>query len=1081
MKNPAHIRQYRRLKHLRRVNRLLWTLGFVLAGVFLAYLFSGWMLGPRIRKHLEKQTGAAVFLESAHWIGPASIRLENLLIASDSKRPSETSIVQVHQADCSFSLLDLLRLRLEVRSVAVQEAVVQAQYDRGSGCWNFASLAFFGEPKEPSRVPVFFLNRATVRVEVAEDGRVQRLTNVGLQGRIVSEDRGRRYRFSLEAAPAGDFAGSRIDGVWKREKGRGRIWLDGRIQMPLIYIYGNAWNLDQIRLDCEYQKDRLEIDRFSCRMGEGTAELRGVLEGPAGEKNLDVWIRLDQMRLAGNSSPDAIVYSEPVLDMLDPGLQRFLRRFEPEGIADAQMQIQGQLSDLAKSRITGEILCRDIAIVDQKFPYRLEKMTGRIELSGKNLILHDLQARHGASSFVIGGEIENMGRNARIGLRVSSGKVELTEDIKQALPPRLQQTWFEFAPTGTCAIDYTFLRRPDGSRHQQLRADLLDVGCLYDRYPYPLSHLTGSILFDPNFIELDKIASRPGEGQEITVEGTIRRIRTPSPLCDLTIRTHGLPLDRTLRNTLRKPQRQMLEEFDAVGRLDLDMRVKGVYEESKAVPYQASFVLQADLLVWKRFPLPLQQVELRGSFAPGMLTIESLSAVAGQGQIRGSGQIHQSGSDPTRPGGAASFSAEDLVLDADFWKAMQTAGVYPEVFSKVRAEGMVDLDGQLLVNDPQTANTEKRLTIHFKKGSLVSAKGDWKSGPASGIIHLRDAQVALQDCAVLQVPVNDSFFALAAPAAEDLAALHPSAVLDLRIHQAQWDMASPVPSYEGDGQIEVRQGCLPSLAVDHLEGFVEGRLSRRGGQPAAEGRGRFEVRSFQVLGRSITDLAGPWNADPNSGLICPAITALCYEGTVRARAVFESARPQVPFKAEMEFETIHLEPFLKAGRTEESEPTTEADRHFAEGRLRGSIGLSGNLRQLDRVEGRVDLDARDLKIGRESLVGKALSMMRLRQADEYLFNEMLVEAYLDGLVVRGERIMFAGKNDVYQGRGTLNLKDHTIRMELSAFGRRRDQQATVLTALAENLGAALAKVEITGTLEQPVMKPVPLPIIPRPF
>lgn len=1079
MKSQSHTHPIKPPK--RRLGRLLWMLGFAAAVIGLAYLFSGWMLGPRIRQHLERQTGAAVYLESAHWIGPASIRLENLVIASDPQRLSETSIVQVRRVDCSFSPAQLLRLRLGVRSVTVEDAVIQTQYDHDLGQWNFSSLPFMNEPREPSRVPVVLLRNSMLRVQTLQNGRIQTLAQVGLGGRILSEEKGRRYRFSLKAEPRGSFYGSRFDGIWNREKGRGRVTLYGQIRMPLIYVYGNAWNLEQIRLDCSYQKDSLTLDRFSCRMGEGTVDVRGLLSGPPTHKTLDIHVQMENLYLAQTSRPDAIVCSEEILNMLDPGLQRFLRRFGPEGRADATVQIQGRLSDLSQSRITGSIVCRDIAVEDQKFPYRLENMTGPIELAGKNLTLAGLRARHGPSFFVIGGGVENIGPDARIQIHLTSDEFHLSEDVKQALPEPLQLKWFEFAPAGICAVQYDFERRADGTKYKQVKADLLGAQCLYDRYPYPLTNLTGTIIFNPDSVELRNVISRPGGEQEIRIEGTVGRIRTPAPDCDLRIRTRRLALNRTLLGLFQGTPRQILEDFDAQGQLDLDLSVQGVYEEHKALPCRAVFTVQADSLTWKRFPLTLHQVLLNGSLDPGILKIDSLSAAAGQGQVRGSGQIHRAGSNPSQPGGAVSFSAEDLALDADFWRAMQAARVHPNLFSRIRAEGVADLNGQFLVNDPQTSSTEKRLTIQFKEGALVSASEDWKSGPASGIIHLRDAQVALQDFTVTQMPVNDAFFHLAAPATEDLAVLHPSAVLDVRIHQAQWEMASPSPSYEVQGQIEIRQGSLPAMAVDQLEGLVQGRLTRRPQEPSAQGSGQFLARSFQVLDRTITDLAGPWSTDPNSGLTCPAVTAQCYEGAIRARAVFQSHQPQVPFRAEMEFENIHLEPFLKAGQTEGAEPTKEADQHFAEGRLRGSIGLSGRLRHLDRTEGRVYLEAHDLKIGRESLFGKALSVMQLRQPEEYVFNEMFVEAYLSGRRLSGERILFAGKNDVYQGQGTLDLADRTIQMELTAFGRRKGQEPTLLTALAENLGAALAKVQITGTLDQPVVTKVGLPILPRPF
>ncbi len=1077
MRSQSHIRQFEQLKRRQRLGRLLWLGGFVLLALALAHWLSGWMLRPLIQRHLARQTGASVWIDSAYWVGPATVRLEEVVIAADPNRLADSALVRIRRADCSLSPAALLRMRLEVRSVSVEEAVVQVLYDHDRGRWNFSSLPFMDEPRQPSKVPVVYLDDALLRVQTRQGDRVQTLTSIGLQGQILSEERGCRYRFSLEATPRVAFYGSRIDGIWTREKGRGQVTLVGQVKMPLTYIYGNAWNLDDIRLDCRYQKDRLALDRLSCSIGQGRVNLWGDLLGPPGNRKLDLQAELENLSLSRTSRPDTVVYSREVLSMLDPGLQRFLRRFQPEGPADVRVQIRGRLSDLADSQINGQILCRDIAILDQKFPYPLEHMTGIIELTGRNLVLDNLRARHQDSEFVITGGVDNLGRQARVRTRVACSNLELTDTLRQALPPRLQQAWFEFAPSGRCAVDYEYQRKADRPGRQQLTVDLLETSGLWDRYPYPLRRLTGTILFDPNNLTLQNVVSRPDDRQRILIDGTIRGLRRPAPTCDLRIRTQRLALDQTFRNTFRKAQRQMLSEFAVDGQMNLDLNVRGTVHPGGPIPYRAHAEVQADSLQWSRFPLPLRDVTMTLSFSPERMDIESLSAACGQGRFQFKGRIQGAGADPARPGGTVSFSADELPLDEPFWKAMEAAQIYPALFSQIRAEGLVDADGQIAVNDPQSSQAGTRMMIHFKEGRLVGPQSGWTSGPAAGTIRIEDGRIELIDWSLRQTPVNPALFQIPAIGGGMLSGLDLSAMLDVTLPRAVWRREVQPAVFEASGRVDIRRGASARLSLDRLEGFWEGQIARRLGRPAFEGSGRFGAPEFQILGRTVTDLAGEWTADPNTRtLVASNITASCCQGPILGHVEIRTNQPGLPYRAEAAFEAVRLDQLLTSAQADQ-----EAVSPPAEGHLRGAIDVSGCLDQWQQTQGRVHLEAEQMKIGRESLFGKALMVMQLRRPAEYIFTEMLIDALLEQGVLRSDRILLAGDNEVYQGNGTLKLADRSLRMELTAFGRRKGQEPTLLTALAENLGAALGRVEVTGTLDEPTVRQVPLPIFQRPF
>ncbi len=1075
------VKTYIRWLHPRRVSRLAeriaWIGGLGIGFLFLFYLTSDRILTPKLKQMLESGTGMTVCLEHVRWQSPFTLRLTGLILAEDAAHPREALLFWADQADCVLSWKRLLRLDVQPELIRIKRAAAELRYDADSRQWNLNRLKPAGKRKRPVRIPGIIIQTGRLAVQRIENGRRQTLASVDFQGQM-KQDAG-EYRVLLEALPTGLFAGSRLEGIWQPEGSQGRFEGSGQIRMPLIYIWGNAWNLNNIRFACRYDREQFRMEQFSCGLGDGRILLRGQISRQAGRRNLSLETELENLYLSAASHPDRIVYSEPILRMMAGGLERFLRRYQPEGTADAFVRITGPLSDLAQSRLEGKIVCRDIAILDRQFPYRLEHIRGDIELTGRNLHLKDLQAQNGFSQFTIRGQITNFGPDAEIQVQVASEKVFLTEEIKQALPESLQRKWFEFAPAGTCGFDYQFTRYPNAERFYKSVIRLDGLSCLYDRFPYPLNNLTGTAVVEPDSLTLQDIAARSDRGEEIRIDGTVRNLRTASPFCDLSIRARNLPLDAAFRRVFPARTRRILSEFDTDGVVDLQIRVQGIYEEDKPLPYRASFAGRAGRLRWKPFPLDFQSVSVQGTAENGSAEWQAAALFPDGGSGRLKGCFWGSGREPNQPGLQIAFAADGVALSAAVWKAMEQTGLYRELLSEVQAEGISQADGRFSFNAPEpndrTAACEHSfLTLRLKEGVLCRPDGRWRSGSASGTLIFENGRLTLDDWRISAVPIHEVLSAPRWQALKTLTDLKPFGLADVHIDSLQWNPHLSPPLRQIAGRVQFHQSGITGLAASGAHGFLEGVLNWPPQARLPQGGGRFRFDSADVLGRSLFELEGLWAADPNSGFLqIQEVRGRCgQEGRFAGGLRLNLLDSRLPFETEAVFEEVPLSWLLKA---------PSENRQETSGWIRGAAGIRGKVGALEESEGRITLEADQMKIGRESLLGKALMVMQLRQAEEYLFNQLFAEAVLKGRTVLCERILLAGRNDVYQGQGRLNLADGTVQMALTAFGRRRSQEPGLLTGLAENLGAALARVEISGTLAHPVITQIPLPLLPRPF
>jgi hypothetical protein len=102
----------------------------------------------------------------------------------------------------------------------------------------------------------------------------------------------------------------------------------------------------------------------------------------------------------------------------------------------------------------------------------------------------------------------------------------------------------------------------------------------------------------------------------------------------------------------------------------------------------------------------------------------------------------------------------------------------------------------------------------------------------------------------------------------------------------------------------------------------------------------------------------------------------------------------------------------------------------------------------------------------------------LNEPTDYTFDRMLIESYLRRDTLTIQKLDMSGKNAAFAGSGTVDTSSGQINLTLTARGRRvATARPGVLESLAEGLGGAVVRMEVTGKTDNPSIATKTLPLI----
>jgi len=486
------------------------------AGWFLKVLILGvclWLVFIMLERALQRialvqiaeLTNTKIEVYSIDFGLDGSVIIEGLAVRPNQEHRYDDAILKAERVYARFGIGSLLLLRPRLREISVNDFVFDAQYDLDTGRWNVAALKIKAAKGDSGRIPVIRLERGTLRYSKVSGGRVEVAAAMPVDARFgPDEETEAGYSFDIITAERGGSGKSVLSGLWRP----GRVTISGGVSSADIASLERVWTIDDLAAELDYDTN----DAFSLKLR--------IKDLVSTHTDIDGTFALGGGAFSGGIGPVV-------------AFQKFFSRYQPTGTVDIELEASGNLQQLGESTLVGEAYCKDVSICYYRFPYAVERLSGRIDLTENSAVLNNLSGEHGDVRLFFNGWSRDFGPSWKYQIQITSDNMTLDSDLYEALSTKQKKFWSVFSPSGLAAIDYR-RDRSGAEKKWSLAVELLDVEAAYDRFPYPLKNLAGNLFFDSNSVTISEVVSKVSE-RKIAIDGKVTGRRTGRPIYDISI------------------------------------------------------------------------------------------------------------------------------------------------------------------------------------------------------------------------------------------------------------------------------------------------------------------------------------------------------------------------------------------------------------------------------------------------------------------------------------------------------------------------------------------------------------------
>jgi hypothetical protein len=409
---------------------------------------------------------------------------------------------------------------------------------------------------------------------------------------------------------------------------------------------------------CQIEADHqwLRVKQLTGRWGNAEVSFACNRNGWANDAPLGMALRVN-----------GVMLDATILPLLPERFARLWQRFEPTGPVDAHVELA---FDGVEWRPNATADCRGISLTDlEKFPYRVEQATGRLEYTAANRgeadrLVINLEGRGGDRPVTIHADLRHLttpgpdDRPSRTGVAVlpndhhivsqphvaayrggepaaptgptrphPTGTFEITGTDIPVNDPALLKVLLEKTPQGGKLVEslraqgvVDFRWRAEWRSRLQPRADtaldltLKECSILFERFEYPLQGVHGRVTERNRHWTVDNVEARGTSSSTVVV---CRGEATPVPaghMISLVFDATNAPLDANLRQALPQGARQAWDELRPQGIVDFVLK-----------PRDRSVSIEP-----RQFPYRLDEVGGVARYSDGRVDIENFSARHGR-------------------------------------------------------------------------------------------------------------------------------------------------------------------------------------------------------------------------------------------------------------------------------------------------------------------------------------------------------------------------------------------------------------------------------------------------------------------
>jgi hypothetical protein len=1042
---------------------------------------------PRIAAaQISRLTNTRVQMGPFDFHHDASVSIDGLVLRPERTSASEDdAILRAGNIHAYFSLRSLLALAPRLTEIHIDDFILNAQFDMDTGRWNVGDLRIRKPPGKRGRLlPTVILEQGTLRYSKASGGKSEVVMSVPVEADFgwVEEPR-RGYRFGIKTARlSSGYGQSHLDGFWQP----GRLTLAGGLSSTDIPSLERAWAADVIAAELTYDSN----DNYT----------------------LDLHIK----NAYNKQSPEADAFRS-LMPMASgqSGLlaapQWFFTRYRPSGIVgQIELKARGNLKRLAQSEVIGTLTCTDVSVCDRKFPYAIDHLAGELSFTQSSVVLNQLTGKHGDVDLMIDGWTKGSGQNRQYQYRVTSDNMILDTGLYAALGPGHKRMWDAFKPRGVVGVDYRLGRTATMQKHEYASVTLQHVAATYEKFPYPLEELTGELYFDDESIIARDLVSQAG-GRSIKVDGKITHRDAGNPIYYISVDGNDIPLDAVLGKALPEHYRKLYEQFDASGTAAVRAKVftTGDANDAGSISFVADVSARMASLKSQKLPVVLSDAVAELSFTPESITVKKLTGRYGDSPVSLSGGGLLSGG--SLPQVQLKAQAENVPLNGEMINLLPES--VREHVAAFDPQGKVNLaidvrrranreSPEYTIGVECLGNSVKHQQFAYPlrdiRGNLTIGSGKVvldgiEAVPGAGFAGGLPPTIRLDGHLDLTGSGADpGSFTIAAhniPLMQQLGDALPGELGRTyrdASPQGSFDLDLDIPTISKAAADDKRldfKGKISLNAHDlHIAGpaaelrgdvNVEGTYGTRAG--LCDARIDLDAKRLTIRGKSITDLRGAIVFDPNARTwSAPGFVGDCCEGRVVGDLeLYVEDESAWRYALRAAFYHVSLQQFLAAGKT-----AGVAESDYGSGIMDASLSLGARVGDDSSRLGSCRVDVVDMRVGRVSPLANFLSVLQLNEPTDYTFDRMLIESYLKRDTLMIQKLDMSGKNVAFVGSGTMNTSSNQVNLTLTARGRRvATAKPGVLESLAEGLGGAVVRMEVTGKADNPSVTTKTLPLI----
>lgn len=754
-------------------------------------------------------------------------------------------------------------------------------------------------------------------------------------------------------------------------------------------------------------------------------------------------------------------------------------------------------------------------------PFPLRNIVGKIYANNQRLLIQNLQAHNGESSFAVGGYYrfenslsDNNALQDQSYFSFQARKLPVDDRLRSRLTGGLARTYDTMRPSGNIDLEVT-LSHPPGTgkwRIQDLVVSAVDGEVIPVHFPYRVDHIKGRLTQkDSDLLELH--FNGMAGNQSVSAVGSIRH-PGPASKMDILVKVENAAVDAAVRSASPSAVRTVLDQMDLQGNADVSLRLTREPLLNQPIDLVFLATMENGSLQYREFPYRVSDLKGRVHYSSktGVTRFEQVSGEHGNASLSANGSYARFDNDGKL---RLSVIAKNASCDSNLRLALPAS--LQEVWGDLAPTGKIDLRTDIVwqrgkpleisipsatlragsinlkefpypidnlyanwnyVVDPQTQNSEVRLTgisgrhdetrIRIEKAIAdVTPRGDWR--------------VLLENMNIDDLS-PDRAFQKALP--EEMASALNTLNIQRPISASGWI------EFRGSEQpgtaITAAWGMDSILAENTITAGVD--ITKVYGKVHSDGnwdgthlnlRGNLDLDSAVILDYHLTEIRGPFEIhdqkltvgsnqirrDQFQSVSLPQINA---KQPITAKAI----RGVLTCMGDIELATIptyNMQIELNRGLLEEYAARYMPGESQLRGVMNGWIQLWGRGGNKSDLKGQGQLQISPAAIYELPPIAQIFKVVRLAQPDKTAFDSAFCDFTVSNETFHLKYIELKGNAISLYGQAGEAHFDGRLKVDLFSKLTRRQLPLPAITQLIGHATSGWIRVELRGTTSSPIV------------